>query len=346
MGWLGAGTENPSGQWATGSSIPVYTIAMEVIDIWYGPRQTFGLFGCPQRWVNILGRYRGPRPAVMVFSLNSGAERPLSLGPDRRRLVGLGDFNVELDFDELLDGDNDLRISARSQGGEEYSASVIVVKCLGKVPSLPFTITWDEPGPSRNFQIVDGSWNFANGCAVVSEIGYDRLIALGDVSWRNYRVTVPFQVHSINPRAYATPSVHTGVGVVVGWLGHSTWIPDADASGQPRFGPGPYGAIGWHTTWIDNDPNVNLFDGDFNRMVESAYQVRPDVWYRLCVQSACRNSERPVFSLKIWRDDETEPEAWTIERRAPLNALGSGGVLLGAHETAARFGPVLVEEAH
>ena len=92
-----------------------------IIDIWYGEEQpagenlqVFGQPGVPQRWVNILGNVSGPEEvASLTYSLNGGPELPLSVGPDQRRLDRTGDFNVEIDYADLLDGTpNQLIITA------------------------------------------------------------------------------------------------------------------------------------------------------------------------------------------------------------------------------------------
>jgi hypothetical protein len=46
--------------------------------------------------------------------------------------------------------------------------------------------------------------------------------------------------------------------------------------------------------------------------------------------------------MKLWPENETEPDRWDATLPAPLNSLDSGSLLLVAHETAASFGPVIV----
>ena len=44
--------------------------------------------------------------------MNGGADNPLSLGPDERRLLNDGDFNVDIDRTLLQEGANEVVITA------------------------------------------------------------------------------------------------------------------------------------------------------------------------------------------------------------------------------------------
>ena len=84
-----------------------------VIDIWYGANQSFGQIGNPQLMINILGNVSDPDGvSSLVYSLNNGPEVPLSIGPDNWRLDEPGDFNVDIQDFDLLDGTNQLVITA------------------------------------------------------------------------------------------------------------------------------------------------------------------------------------------------------------------------------------------
>ena len=48
----------------------------------------------------------------LVYSLNNGPEFPLTIGPDDRRLADPGDFNVEINYFSLTEGENQLVIKA------------------------------------------------------------------------------------------------------------------------------------------------------------------------------------------------------------------------------------------
>ena len=212
------------------------------------------------------------------------------------------------------------------------------------VPELPLTVRWPEGGLSLGrAQIVDGLWERQGRYITTREPGYDRLIAIGDVAWRDYEVTVPVVVHGINPAAYETASVHTGVGLVMRWKGHSRWNPDGRATGQPRHGPVPYGAIAWWTTWPDErGANLNLFDVDLVPREITPRHLQTDVPYIFRARVVTVGGGRSRYSLKVWPEGTPEPERWHLSTVAPVNALETGSLLLAAHETTASFGPVTI----
>ncbi|MEZ5591618.1 MAG: hypothetical protein R3F53_13255 [Gammaproteobacteria bacterium] len=68
-------------------------------------------------------------------------------------------------------------------------------------------------------QIVDGKWMIVNEGIRTEQIDYDRLIAIGDIEWMNYEITVPITVHgdeSTGPLSGAA-----GVGLILRWTGHN-----------------------------------------------------------------------------------------------------------------------------
>ena len=84
------------------------------IDLWYGDEQHFGQHGLPQKYINILGRASSPAGISSVRWGLRGEMRPLSLGPTAFRLRSLSDFNIEIDAEQLEEGENELRIVYRS----------------------------------------------------------------------------------------------------------------------------------------------------------------------------------------------------------------------------------------
>ena len=73
---------------------------------------------------NILGQVYDPDGlSVLTYSLNGGAPQSLSQGPFRR-LAEPGDFNVELDFQQLSSGNNVIAIRAVDGLGNETVETV------------------------------------------------------------------------------------------------------------------------------------------------------------------------------------------------------------------------------
>lgn len=209
------------------------------------------------------------------------------------------------------------------------------------IRELPLRIDWESEGiPNAHAQVVDGRLECNGSNVTTREVGYDRLIAVGDVRWRDYEVLVPISVHGMEPRAYASRSVHTGVGVVLRWKGHSNWNGDLETSRQPRSAPVPYGAIGWWTTWADGSEHLNFFDVDLRPVGIVPRSLELNRFYLFRVRVTTPEVGRSIYGLKVWPDDEDEPVARDVTMRSPVNGMDSGGLLLAAHETAASFGPV------
>jgi hypothetical protein len=230
-----------------------------VIDIWYGKRQRFGYQGHPQRFANILGRARGNTPMrSLTYRLNGGATQPLSVGPDLRRLAGKGDFNIDLPINHLTIGENIIRITATDVDGGQSEVEVMLDYAAQPCPR-PYTIDWGKLARIDDAaQVVDGLWRITPNGVSPDEIGYDRLLAIGDMSWQDYQVTVPITIHGMNASAFNRPSRHSGVGIVMRWQGHTDQGGDEWGNGQPFHGPEGYGAIGWYCVFHNLGPVLNF----------------------------------------------------------------------------------------
>ena len=162
------------------------------IDVWYGQNQTFGAIGQPQTWVNVLGNVSDPvgLPSLS-YTLNGGPSQPLSVGPDATRLPSPGDFNVEMPYTSLKPGSNTVIITAvDSSEGLQSQSAVNVQYDSGNTWPLPYSINWSQAGGNINSvaQVVDGNWTIEpDGTVRTLEVGYDRLIAIGDAAtWKDY----------------------------------------------------------------------------------------------------------------------------------------------------------------
>lgn len=315
-----------------------------IIDIWYGPRQRFGYCGRPQRFVNILGRVRGNAPIdSLVYRLNSGEPQPLSVGPDLRRLAGKGDFNIDLPIDSLQPGENYIQIRAVDVEGGTSDAEVILDFAAQPCP-LPYTIDWGKLDRIDDAaQVVDGLWQINAQGISPAEIGYDRLLAIGDMDWQDYQVTVPITVHGMNASAYNSPSRHSGVGIVMRWQGHTDRGEDKWGSGQPFHGPEGYGAIGWYCVFHNLGPVLNFFDPEFKRAAWTPRPLELHRPYNFQVRVETLADGNSHYSLKVWPQDGSEPAEWDLTVAGHPRSLDRGCLLLGAHHIACTFGNLLVE---
>jgi hypothetical protein len=126
------------------------------------------------------------------------------------------------------------------------------------------------------------------------------------------------------------------------WKGHSNWGKDEWSNGQPFYGPGPYGAIGWYCIFHDVGPMLNFFDPDFRRIAEERRTLDLHVPYIFRVRVETIADGSSVYRLKVWRADGREPDAWDLVTPGQMGGLSGGSILLGAHHTAATFGNVTI----
>jgi hypothetical protein len=322
-----------------------------LIQIWYGNDQTFGSVGVPQRDVNILGNVSHPSGiSSLSYSLNGGATRPLSLGPDSRRLNRPGDFNVDLRYAALGSGSNSLVITAVATSGESAQTTVIVRDASASQWPLPYTVAWAvDQSLMDSSQVVDGKWAIQTGGLRILEPSYDRGVALGDTSWSDYEVTAEVTVSGIDStsEAFSPTSGGPAVGMLLRWEGHTDTPVFSPPIIQPRSGYLPYGAIGWHhwrTGYGGTDPNQWEVLGNNNivRDQTTTPVFQYGVPYLLKMQVKTVPGQGHVYKFKAWRKADVEPVNWLMTGVEPFDGPVQGSVLLLAHHVYATFGPVTI----
>ena len=210
------------------------------IDVWYGSNQSIGNIGQPQIWANVMGNVSDPDGVSgLSYTLNGGASQPLTVGPDGRRLSLAGDFNVDLSRTDLLEGDNQVEITAVDTHGSVTSTTVTVN--YSSVATWPDTyeIDWSETQSIQDaVEVVDGEWVITPDGIRTVESGYDRLLAVGELDWDEYEVISSFTLHDYDLDEFA------GVGLLGPWTGH-TDEPVSLAGLQPKTGFLPFGSLTW-----------------------------------------------------------------------------------------------------
>lgn len=317
------------------------------IDVWYGLTQNFGGSGNPQGQIAILGNVSDAASPIstLTFTLNGSASRALSMGPDTRRLLKAGDFAVELFDSELLEGSNTVVITATNAAAETQSVPVTVNYSRSNRWSLPYTVnTWTNANDQA--QVVDGKWKIESGKLITEEFGYDRLVALGDMSWENYEVQAEFTPISIDPNCVigseydcGDPSYEPAVGVIARWTGH-TDLPSIAAGRQPKSGWQPLGAIGWYR-W-DNSPSKTgsrAISGNSGSADGGNSPLTLGTTYTLKFRVETVDG-LPVYNLKIW-SGVIEP-GWQVTWQGSASDPRSGSVVLFAHHVETSFGSVSV----
>lgn len=332
-----------------------------VITLWYGDsnhNQIFGTPGISQRWLNILGNVSDPESKIssLSYKLNKGNSVALNIGPDDRRLYYPGDFNIDLDQSaaSLVNGTNTVTITAINSAGLAATAQVTVLYNNNQVWPQSYGIDWASVTSDtlqKNVQIVDGKWALTPDGLRIQEIGYDRIIAIGDITWQDYEITVPITIHSIDQSIIGvSPSTGPGLGINLRWTGHSD---DPVNCGQPHCGWLPVGASNW-VSWdlvnstlvskikiaidpINNGPNPVIYTPQINAGVT--------YWFKARVVT---NSFGYLYQLKVWGDGSIEPTGWLLEKQTVINSYPSpdypaqGSLILVAHHVDATIGDISV----
>jgi PGF-pre-PGF domain-containing protein len=307
------------------------------IDLWYGDYQRFGDIGVPQQWVNILGNvhdYSGI--ASLNYSLNGGSAQPLSIGPDGLRLQSSGDFNVEINVNDLLcDSDNSVVIIATDHYGNTRNEEVTVNYSCNNIWPETYSIDWSSVASIQDpAQVVDGLWIKEPNSIRPSIIGYDRLVAIGNITWDDYEVTVPITINTPMESAYKP-----NVGIIMRWQGHY----DKDGK-QPRNGWWPLGALGLYI-WDSqlNDYRLRIIGNDMQLIAndDSAKQLDVGVPYMFKMRAQTIGSDT-LYSLKVWKQAEYEPSEWTISGYGVSGELKNGSALFASHYVNASFGNVTI----
>jgi len=298
-----------------------------VVEIWYGNGQNFGHLGIPQQWVNILGRvWDTEQVETLFYSLNEGPSSPLTMGPNGTRLVGVGDYNIEIDYADLVPGANQVAITAIDTLGERRDTTVVVNYTGGRTWALPDTARFETAGTiSEEAQVVDGRWYLVPGEGMrvdSTAMGYDRLLVLGDYRWEtDYEILLPMTIHA------GSLGGLTGIGLGLGWQGHT-------GSDQPRI-DAPFQAITWIREFPSN-PTLIIEQPGIEKAV-SYPLVEANVRYLMRTRSQSLGNGMSRVFTKLWRDGTSEPVNWDLSADVPTL---DGSVILIAHRTIVTFGNV------
>ena len=79
----------------------------------------------------------------------------MNFGPDGKRLLGAGDFNIELDANSLLSGNNIVELIAEDNTGAVANKTVTLHYQAANVWPLPYSTNWQSLNDIK--QINNGS---------------------------------------------------------------------------------------------------------------------------------------------------------------------------------------------
>lgn len=312
------------------------------IDVWYGLDQKFGQLGNTQNYINILGNVSDPDTVDLIgYTLNGGGFIEISLGPDDRRLQNINDFNVDIEKGALNAGNNSVHIYSKDKLGNDTTVIVNVTYTPNVVWETEYGINWDTVTNIQDVaQVVDGKWEITPDGLHIIEPGYDRLVSLGDVSWKNYEATFPITIHQLDTTPNKLSGFTINVGALVRWTGH-TDVPIA--GWQPKSGFEPLGNILWFQ-WDARDTSkvtINSYYGE-----EKPFKPKFNTKYVFKIRVATLPGTGHVYYVKFWESGETEPDLWILKTEIDQGELGNGSLLLLAHHTEATFGNVSIKSVN
>jgi hypothetical protein len=206
---------------------------------------------------------------------------------------------------------------------------------------LPYSIEWAQVAQIHDaVQVIDGKWKKTKDGIRSIERYYDRVIAFGDSSWRDYEVTTTLAVHALTPPEQNGNSTNvTHAAIALRWPGHD---PDGR---QPTVKWYPLGATAEFRLGGDlSQCRWRIFDGqrEFHRESSRRRVIEFDRRYSLKHRVETDSEANSRYRVKLWPAAEPEPQAWDFERTEPNDDVSSGSALLIAHHSDVTFGNVTV----
>ena len=305
-------------------------------------RPDFGLSGIAQRWVNILGHVGGGSgPLKTWWRVNGSAPAPLSLGPDTTRLAGHGDFNVEIAVGNLVKGMNTVEVIAEDPTGirRSHLLDFLYDPPSFAVPPL-LDLCTDECAAIYEFgQPVDGDWRLGPEGARCAAMGYDRLLAFGDMAWSDYEVLAEVTLHGFHERHPGYPhAMGPGVGFLTRWTGHH------EDGLQPRVEWRPCGVLGWYRFGRDKADTVRdyrlcMTGGDTSEpglaglLAEdkSGFRIEPGTPHHFRMRVKSRKGRPSHYSLRVWPATAPEPKEWNLQADGLPCENRTGSILFVCH---------------
>ncbi len=307
-----------------------------IITFFYGDDQKFNNVGRPQIFADVLGNAFDPDGiGSLTYSLNGGPEQTVSVGPDGRRLANAGDFNLQLSFDDLVVGANLIVVTATDTTGDAVQSSMTVNYPGRNFWPTTYSIDWDTVTDIQDaVQVVDGEWSVVPNGVTTDDIGYDRLLAIGDMTWNDFTATVPITVHDYDP----TGNWCCGVGIVLRWEGHTN---NPVTCVQPICGWKPYGNEAWYV-WDAAGGHSSNFSGNGDSLKDnSGLVLQLGVTYMFKVEVETIGTDN-WYRKKVWVQGQNEPAGWLVEKIRNTETISAGSLLLIAHHTDVTFGDIVI----
>ena len=207
---------------------------------------------------------------------------------------------------------------------------------------MPYHVKWDKVNDIQDVvEVVDGEWELTKDGIRTKFRYYDRVLAFGDSSWRNYEVASSVIFHDYTSPGRGPPTYNVShVAIASRWPGH-----DKDDL-QPNRKWFPVGATSeFRITDHYDSCRWRIFDGENfyeEQMTEQYREILPEIKYSIKHRVEDQPNGSTLYSVKYWKSDEKEPEPWDFQATEPDGERESGSALLIAHNTDVTFGDILV----
>ncbi len=315
-----------------------------LLDIWYGDEQHIGQLGTPQPWVNVLGTVSAESGiSELTYSLNEGPPQPLSMGPNLFRLSRIGDFNADISRSKFREGPNVVRIMATDALGNKSHRDVTFHKTSGKVWPLPYAIDWSQVENIQDVvEVADGRWKLGPDGVRTLDPYYDRVLALGDLSWTDYEATTTIKFHSfpVSPVPGPPYAQMPLFALLMRWQGHHI---DDD---QPHTEWRPLGSIAMLRKTYSNPDNVCWYsqgDRGIKSKETEGRKIELNKLYEVKMRVETLPGPRSRYSVKIWSKGQPEPSDWDLVSEEGADDYQSGSLLIVVHHADVTIGNVLVK---
>lgn len=286
-----------------------------MIDVWYGEEQFFGSPARAQNWINVLGNASPAEDiAKLSYQLNGGSEKLLTPGSDLHRLARAGDFNIELGWDEVREGENTLLITAEDKRGRVSERTLTLQVEKGNAWPLPYAVDFSRVAQlQRVAQVVDGKWVLTEDGVRTAEPYYDRVLTIGDSSWENYEVNLSLTVHDFTPPEPGPPTYDVShFGVALRWRGH---VPDGR---QPNRQWYPLGSQGELLLRAEGDScRWRVLRGGGEQWMPTPFSGYRSIALgrklQIRAQVETLSDGQHVYRFKQWNAGAREPATWDVE---------------------------------
>ncbi|MEO1019492.1 MAG: hypothetical protein AAFY56_17640, partial [Pseudomonadota bacterium] len=248
-----------------------------------------------------------------------------------------------------LDGssvDDVVTISAQMSSGETDTRDVVINYEAGTKWGPNYNINWDSVTNIQDVaQVVDGTWQIDNGGLRPLDLGYDRVVAIGDRSWDNYELDLSITTHDL---LNVDPRGRDGGGFALGmlWEGH-TDVPRAGF--QPKAGWEPGAAFFYTDNNQDGVGKLTLHPSRdfFSSLANKSFTLQEGNTYDVTMRVEQSGLYDRDYSIKIWRQGTAEPTNWTLQGTEAFDlseAPATGSLYLNAHYFDVAFGDLTITE--